>query len=86
MARQHDERETQAELTARLLSQPVGTISVWPEYATFANRGRAQAFEDVREGRVESIRLGRSIRVLVPPLLRQFGFEVPMPAPVALTR
>lgn len=86
MAREYDKHETQAEVTARLLSEPVGTISVWPEYATFANRGRVQAFEDVREGRIESIRLGRSIRVLVPPLLRQFGFEVPTPARAVHTR
>lgn len=78
--------ETQADITRRLLSEPVPTISVWPEYATFANRGRAQAYEDVREGRVQIVRLGRSVRVLVPPLLRQFGFEAPAVSPVPVKR
>lgn len=33
------------------------------EYAAWARRGRNQAYEDVREGRVPSIRLGRAIRI-----------------------
>ena len=33
------------------------------EYGAFVRRGKNQAYEDVREGRVPHIRLGRHIRI-----------------------
>lgn len=33
------------------------------EYALFTRQGKTKAYEDVRIGRVESIRLGRTIRI-----------------------
>ncbi|WP_430645343.1 hypothetical protein [Agromyces sp. GXS1127] len=82
MARRPDKTEERAALTARLLAHPIPTITV-EEYATLADRGRAQAYEDVREGRVEVDRRGRNIRVKLVPLMRSLGFDVePTPAPL----
>lgn len=50
------------------------------EYATFARRGKNQAYEDVRQGRVPSIRLGTSIRIPKAALLRLLAGEGPTDA------
>lgn len=33
------------------------------EYAQWARRGRNQAYQDIKQGRVPSLRLGRAIRI-----------------------
>ena len=33
------------------------------EYAGVTRQGRTKAYEDVKEGRIESIRIGRTIRI-----------------------
>ncbi|WP_309127016.1 hypothetical protein [Microbacterium sp.] len=78
-----DKTEERAALTARLLAHPVPTITV-EEYALLADRSRDRAFDDIRQGRVEVDRRGRSVRVKVIPLMRALGFE--FDAPVSLTR
>jgi hypothetical protein len=40
------------------------------EYAAFARRGRNQAYDDVRCGRVPSVRLGAAIRIPKAALLK----------------
>ena len=34
------------------------------EYALFTRQGKTKCYEDIRLGRIESIRLGRTIRIL----------------------
>jgi hypothetical protein len=46
------------------------TITV-EEFAKIVNIGKVAAYECVRRGDVDSIRLGNSIRVCVQPLLRK---------------
>jgi excisionase family DNA binding protein len=45
------------------------------EYAAFARRGKNQAYEDVRQGRVPSMRLGKAIRIPKAALLRMLAGE-----------
>ncbi|PPH50202.1 DNA-binding protein [Rathayibacter sp. AY1E2] len=65
------EQLTSAEKRA-LLDEP--TISV-ADAARVLGRGRGQAYDDVATGRIESIRLGRSILVPTAPLRRLLGIE-----------
>ena len=46
------------------------TIPVWPTYGKIVKVSRNKAYQSVRAGEVESIKVGGCIRVLVPPLLR----------------
>jgi len=50
------------------------TITV-DELAKILNVGRAAAYECVRKGEVDVIRIGASIRVCVAPLLKKLGAE-----------
>jgi hypothetical protein len=47
------------------------TIPVWPTYGKIVKVSRNKAYESVRMGDVESIKICGSIRVLVLPLLRK---------------
>jgi hypothetical protein len=47
------------------------TIPVWPTYGKIVKLSRNKAYESVRVGDVESIKVCGSIRVLVQPLLRK---------------
>jgi hypothetical protein len=56
----------------QLRSRPTITV---PELADVFEIGRNQAYELVRRGDVESIRIGTRIVVPTPPLLRMLGAE-----------
>ncbi|PPG57579.1 excisionase family DNA-binding protein [Rathayibacter sp. AY1C5] len=55
-----------------LLEEPTITVT---QAARVLGRGRGQTYEDVAAGRIESIRLGRSILVPTAPLRRLLGIE-----------
>lgn len=55
-----------------LLEQPGITVT---ETAQVLDRGRNQIYADVAAGRIESIRLGRSILVPTAPLRRLLGID-----------
>jgi excisionase family DNA binding protein len=44
------------------------TVPVWPHLANLLGISRGAAYQAVRNGEVESIRVGRSIRVVTAPL------------------
>lgn len=55
-----------------LLREPTITVA---EAQQVLGRGKNQMYRDIHEGRVESIRLGRSILVPTAPLRRLLGIE-----------
>jgi hypothetical protein len=51
------------------------TIPVWPTYGRIVKVSRNKAYQSVRDGEVDSIKVGGSIRVLVRPLIRKLKIE-----------
>lgn len=64
-------RMTHAELRA-LLDSPLITVS---DYARIFGLSLAGAFDAVQRGDVQTVRVGRTIRVLTKPLREPLGLE-----------
>ena len=62
--------------TATALDQLPDLMTV-EEYAAFARRGKNQAYEDVREGRIDHVRLGRAIRIPKAAIARMLTEAAP---------
>lgn len=67
-----------AALLASLRAYPVPTISV-DEYALLLGIGRVKAYANVRDGKVQVWRDGRSVAVVVAPLLEALGYPLAPP-------
>jgi hypothetical protein len=61
------------EILADLQENP--TVPIWPHYAKIMRISRGTAFEAVKNGDVEVLRVGRLIRVISAPLRRQLGLD-----------
>lgn len=71
-----------AALLNALRTFPVPTISV-PEYALLLGIGQAKAYANVRDGKVQVWRDGRSVAVVVAPLLEALGYPLTPPGPLS---
>jgi hypothetical protein len=59
----------------RILDQPTCTVE---EYGKVVRASRNSAYEAVRRGDVEAIRVGRLVRVLTAPLKAKLGLIAPV--------
>lgn len=71
-----------AALLNALRTYPVPTISV-PDYALLLDIGLAKAYANVRDGKVQVWRDGRSVAVVVAPLLEALGYPPTPPGPLS---
>ncbi|WP_194385234.1 hypothetical protein [Microbacterium luteum] len=71
-----------AALLHALRTYPVATISV-DDYALLLGIGRAKAYANVRDGKVQVWRDKRSVAVITAPLLEALGYPLTPPGPLA---